>query len=69
MDNGIVAQNLREAINQSGMKQKVVAERSGFTDQMLSDMLSGRKVIKAEYVPPLCAVLGVTPNRLFGWDS
>lgn len=66
--NGLAAENLRKAINASGMKQKVVAERSGFTDQMLTDMLNGRKTIKADFIPRICHALHVTPNELFGWE-
>lgn len=66
--NDLVAKNLRSAINASGMKQKAVAERSGFTDQMLTDMLNGRKTIKADFIPRICRALHVTPNELFGWE-
>lgn len=62
------ASRLREAIVKSGMKQKVVAERSGFTDQMMTDMLNGRKTIKADFIPGICRVLHVTPNELYGWE-
>ena len=67
--NEVVVQNIKSAIARSGLKQKVVAERSGFTDQMLTDMLNGRKVIKAEFIPGLCATLDVTPNQLYGWEG
>lgn len=66
--NEVVAKNLRSAIAKSGMKQKVVAERSGFTDQMMTDMLNGRKTIKADFIPKICQVLHVTPNELYGWE-
>ena len=62
-------ETIRGLVAASGMKQKVVAERAGFTEQMMTDMLNGRKVIKAEFVPALCQALGVTPNRLFQWDG
>lgn len=59
---------LREAIIASGMKKTVVAERSGFTVQMMSDMLHGRKTIKADFIPRICRALGITPNELYGWE-
>ena len=62
-------ETIKSLIAESGMKQKVVAERAGFTEQMMTDMLNGRKVIKAEFVPAICLALGVTPNRLFQWDG
>ena len=69
MNNERMTENIKTLIVESGMKQKVVAERAGFTEQMMTDMLNGRKVIKAEFVPALCRALGVTPNRLFQWDG
>lgn len=62
-------ETIKSLIAESGMKQKAIAERAGFTEQMMTDMLNGRKVIKAEFIPALCQALGVTPNRLFQWDG
>ncbi len=62
-------ETLKNLIAESAIKQKAVAERAGFTEQMMSDMLQGRKVIKAEFVPAICQALGITPNRLFLWDE
>ena len=47
------------------MRKKVVAERAGFTDQQFSDMLNGRKVIRAEYVLPIAKALMVDITELF----
>ena len=69
MNNERMTENIKALIVESGMKQKVVAERAGFTEHMMTDMLNGRKVIKAEFVPSLCRALGVTPNRLFRWEG
>lgn len=69
MNSERMTENIKNLIMESGMKQKAVAERAGFTEQMMSDMLQGRKVIKAEFVPAICQALGVTPNRLFLWDE
>lgn len=69
MNNDRMTDNIKDLIMESGMKQKVVAERAGFTEQMMTDMLNGRKVIKAEFIPAFCRALGVTPNRLFRWDE
>ena len=57
-------ESLKSLIAESEMKQKAVAERAGFTEQMMSDMLQGRKVIKAEFVPAICQALGVTPEEI-----
>ena len=69
MDNERMSENIKGLIAESGMKQKVVAERAGFTEQMMTDMLNGRKVIKAEFIPALCQALGVTPNQIFKWGE
>lgn len=69
MNNERMTENIKNLIVESGMKQKAVAERAGFTEQMMTDMLNGRKVIKAEFIPAFCQALGVTPNRLFQWDE
>lgn len=60
-----VAKGIKSEIVMKGMVQKAVAEKAGFTEQQLSDMLCGRKVIKAEYLPPIAAALGVGINDLF----
>lgn len=69
MNSERMVESIKNIIEETGMKQKVIAERAGFTEQMMTDMLNGRKVIKAEFVPRLCAALGVSPNRLFEWPE
>ncbi len=69
MSNECMVESIKEIISRNGIKQKVIAERAGFTEQMMTDMLNGRKIIKAEFVPRLCKALGVSPNRLFRWDE
>ena len=56
---------IRNTIDSKGMKQVVVAERAGFTEQQFSNMLNGRKVIKAEYIPKIANALGVDVGDLF----
>lgn len=52
-------------IAKKGFLQKTIAIKAGFTEQQFSDMLNGRKVIRAEYIPVIAKALGVTPNDLF----
>ena len=52
-------------IAQKGLMQKAVALKAGFSEQQFSDMLNGRKVIRAEYIPLIAKALEVTPNDLF----
>ena len=60
-----IRDNIRGTIDAKGMKQVVVAERSGFTEQQFSDMLNGRKIIRAEYIPKIANALGVSVWDLF----
>lgn len=61
-----IASNIRNIIDKNGLKQKFVAEKAGFTESDFSRMLTGNKIIRAEYIPALARALGVTPNDLFG---
>lgn len=60
-----IASTIRSVITKRGLPQKIVAERCGFTEQQFTDMLKGRKVIRAEYIPKIARVLGCTPNDLY----
>ena len=60
-----IVTNIRAIIQENGMKQKAIAKRSGFGEQDFSNMMNGRKEIKAEYIPAIAAALGVTPNDIF----
>ena len=53
-------------IRKLGIKQKVIAERAGYSIQQFSNMLNGRKLISATDVWRISQALGVTPNDLFG---
>ena len=47
--NAPIAENIERIINEKGLKKAFVAQKAGCTAQMLSDMISGRKIIKALY--------------------
>ncbi len=66
---GKLASNIKEVINQKGIKQNYVAQKSGYTPQQFSNMLSGRKVIGGLDVLRIANALEVTPNVLFGIDT
>lgn len=61
-----ITANIKELIKASGLKQKAVAEKSGFGEKEFSHMMNGRKEIKAEYIPAIASALGVTPNEIYG---
>lgn len=68
-NNQPVASNVIRIIDRRGLKKKVIAEKAGYSEQMLSDMLNGRRVIKIIDVKKLGKALGVDANALFATDS
>lgn len=62
---GCVADNIKKIIEAKGMKQVVVAQRAGFTANQFCDMLYGRKVIRADYLPFIAKALDCKLNDLF----
>lgn len=56
---------IKQNMAAKGLYQKFVAEKSGFTEQQFSDMLNGRKVIRAEYLPAIAKALKVDVGDLF----
>lgn len=61
----IVQENLIRVIDEKGLIKKGVAERAGMTAQAFSDILQGRKVIRADMVPALADAVGVPIPELF----
>lgn len=65
----IVATNTRRIINERGLKQKVVAEKAGFSEQQFSNILCGRKNLETDDVIKISEALEVTPNELYGFTN
>ncbi len=66
---GELASNIKEVITERGIKQNYVAQKSGYTPQQFSNMLSGRKIIGGLDVLRIATALEVTPNVLFGIET
>lgn len=64
-----IIKNTKKIIQERGIKQKVVAEKAGYTAQQFSNMLNERKIIECGDVLHISAALDVTPNDLFGITS
>lgn len=64
-----LSSGLKVIIAQKGLKNLYVAESAGYTSQELSDMLNGRRLIKACDVPKIAKALGVEINYLFGIEK
>ena len=61
----LVQGNLVRIIEEKGLVKKGVAKRAGITAQNLSDILNGRKVIRADMIPALAKAVDVTIPELF----
>lgn len=62
---GSVAAGIDKIIQDRGYIQKVIAEKAGFTDQQFSDMLCGRKVIRADYLIPIAKAMRVSIQEIY----
>lgn len=60
-----VAANVAAIVSEKGIKQSAIAKRIGVTDQQFSDMLNGRRIIKACDIPKIAEALDVEPNDLY----
>lgn len=61
----IVATNVNRIIEEKGYKKSAIARKANMKPQDISDILAGRKVIRAEHIPLLANALEVEPNDLF----
>ena len=63
--NSVVADNLRDYIDENGLKQTAIASRAGYTVQQFNDMLNGRRIMKANDIERIIEATGVDANMLF----
>lgn len=69
--NSVVANRVREIIKEKGLKQTALAEKAGFSAQEFSDMLNGRRLMRAVDIASIINALrgvGVDANYLFMVD-
>ena len=64
-----IIENIKRLVKESDIKQGAIARRAGFTDQSFSDMMYGRKLLRAEYIPQIAAALGKTINEIYGVEN
>ena len=57
--------NIREAIETAGYKQKAIAERIGKTPQEFSNMMNNRTNVTVIDVYNISRALGVSPDTLY----
>ena len=63
------AQRLRYAMNQAGMKQAELAEKSGVTPSAVSQYMSGKNVPGKARLLALAEATGVSPGFLSGEEA
>lgn len=56
---GNVAYGIGRIVDEKCLRQSAVARKAGFTPQQFNDMIKGRKLILAEYMPAIADALGV----------
>lgn len=64
-----VTNTINKIIKERGFKKNIIAQKAGFTAQQFSDILNGRKILKASDVPSISIALGVDPNTLYQYED
>ena len=65
-----IVSTIKRIIAEKGMKQGVVAERAGFTQQEFSNILNERrKLLRVEHLKPIADAMGVEVNDLYGIEK
>lgn len=60
-----VSTRIRILLEEKGLKQNVIAKRSGFTPQSFNNMLMGRKLVRVCDIQSIAEAIGVDVNELF----
>lgn len=63
--NAPFSEGLIKLMEERGVKQVYVAKKAGYTAQELSDMLNGRRLIKACDIPRIAEALNVTSDDIY----
>ena len=61
-----VADMVKKMMEEKGLKQCAVAEKAVFSKQQFSDMLNGRRIMRAFDIMNIIIALNVDANDLFG---
>lgn len=64
-ENAYIRQNIRDLIDQRGLKHTKVANDLGLSKSNFSAMLTGRKILRVEYLPRIAESIGCSYNDLF----
>lgn len=64
-----LADNIKSIIRKKGILQSDLAQIAGYSRQQLSNMLQGRKLIRADDIPRIAKALSSTPNDLYNYKK
>ena len=64
-----IPRRIQGHINDIGLKQRVVAQKSGYTEKQFSAMMTGRKKITAVDIERICFALNVSPSEFIKPES
>ena len=65
----MIGERLNKAIEESGLKQRYIAEKTGISEQALSAMLNGRQKIDVETFFAIAVVLRLTPDEIYSFGK
>ena len=69
MENGKLAQGVKDLRKTKGLSQKELAENSGLSLRTIQRVENGETEPTGETLKRISTILGVTPNELIDWDS
>ncbi len=64
-----VCDRLKLYINDKGLKQKTIAKKAGFTENQMSQILSGKRNISADELEIICNAIGTDPNAIYNMKA
>lgn len=64
----MVNDRIKMAVEDSGLKQKHIAERIGMSEPSLSALLAGKKKVDVDVFFNLCLVLDKKPDELYHYE-
>lgn len=60
-----VCDRLKLYITRNGIKQKVIAKKSGLTENQISQILNGKRGISADEFEIICNAMNANPNDIY----
>ncbi len=64
----MVNERINAAVEDSGLKQKFIADKIGISEPSFSAMLSGKRKIDVDEFFGLCMVLNMKPDQLYYYE-